>query len=67
MTLKPFTVIVTRDTTESAVLTVDAKNIRDARDQAMRMVLEDTNQIDWEQDYTPNASAHPYITHVQED
>ena len=52
-----YRVVVTRDTTESAVVEVEA-DTREAADRAAIKQAQDSGQ--WEQDDTPNASKHPY-------
>ena len=63
--MKKFTVIVTRDVTESAVLTVNAASLLGAQDEALRMVFTDTGQIGWELD--DNAPGAAYVSDAWEE
>jgi hypothetical protein len=57
-----FTVIVTRDTTESTTMHIVAKTEEEAQDWAMRAARNHAEALSWTKDFTPNASADPYIT-----
>ena len=59
-----FTVILTRDTTESTILTVEAKDGQQAIDKAL---ASDLSELPWEIDDTPNASSDVYVTDVSEE
>lgn len=61
-----FTVIVTRDTTESTSVVIDAADADEASEKALDISYNDP-YIKWEQDYTPNASDDHYVTGVEED
>lgn len=64
--MKTFNVIVTRDTTESTTVTLDAPDGQAAIDAALELVRMDPNDLSWAQDDTPNASSDPYVTDVSE-
>ena len=59
-----FEMIVTRDTTESCIFTVDAEDENEARDKALERARQDKT-LPWEQDDTPNASKSPYVTNCE--
>jgi hypothetical protein len=59
--MKTFDVIVTRDTTESCTVVVEADSVEEAHEAAVQRALTDIDLV-WEQDDTPNASADPYVT-----
>jgi hypothetical protein len=63
--MREFTVIVTRNVTESTTVTVDADNEEVASEKALGMVLDFPNQFGWEVD--DNDPEEPYITDVMED
>ncbi len=56
-----FDVIVTRDTTESCTMLIEAESAEDARDKALSRARSDTDLV-WEHDYTPNANKELYVT-----
>jgi flagellar basal body rod protein FlgC len=60
--MKNWDVIVTRDTTESCTMVVEADNEQAAQDAALQRSYVDPV---WEQDDTPNASKHHYVTNVE--
>lgn len=60
-----YDVIVTRDTTESCTMVIEAANSSDAELAALERARADEDLV-WEQDDTPNASKHPYVTDIQE-
>ena len=60
-----FTVIVTRDTTESVIVEIEAENADEASEKAIDYSYNNPN-IEWEQDDTPNASSDHYVTNVEE-
>lgn len=59
--MRTFNVIVTRDTTESATVTVEARNEHEAQARA----LERAHDADWKQDY--NLPQPAYVTDVSEE
>lgn len=61
-----FTVILTRDITESCVIEVEATNIRDASDLAMQK-LGETDNPGWEVDDGSCGTSPAYITDVSEE
>lgn len=63
--MKTFTVIVTRDVTESVVLTIEAASSEEASDRALFLVDTDLDQ-DWEVDDGSNYRT-PYVTDVTEE
>lgn len=62
---KTWDIIVTRDTTESCVIIIEAASAEEAEQAALERAHSDYNLV-WEQDDTPNASSDPYITNVEE-
>lgn len=58
-----YTVIVTRDATESAVVSVSAEDEAKARDVAIEHLWKTSDPVVWELD-DPLNSAHPYVTDV---
>lgn len=60
-----YDVIVTRDTTESCAMVVEAATEDEAREHAAERAQSDPDLV-WTQDDTPNASADPYVTHCEE-
>lgn len=58
---KNFDVIVTRDTTESCTMVIEAESQEEAEQAGLDRALNDTD-LCWEQDDTPNASSDPYVT-----
>ena len=65
--MKFFTVIVTRDTTESTILTIEARNATEASLTARELIQRDATGLVWEPDDTPNASSDVYVTDVSEE
>jgi hypothetical protein len=61
-----FIVTVTRDTTESTTVEIDAVDADAASEYAIGYTSNNPN-IEWEQDDTPNASSDHYVTGVEED
>lgn len=59
-----FTVIVTRDTTESAIVEMEAANADEAAEKAI-IYSKMNPHIEWAQDETDNASADHYVTGVE--
>lgn len=59
-----FTVIVTRDTTESCEIEIEAEGQDEAEEAALARSKD--SSIEWEPDDTPNASADHYITGCEE-
>ena len=59
-----FTVIVTRDTTESAIVEMEAANADEAAEKAV-IYSKDNRHIEWMQDETDNASRDHYVTGVE--
>ena len=59
-----FTVIVTRDTTESAIVEMEAANADEAAEKAIEF-SHDNPDVEWFQDDTPNASSDHYVTGVE--
>lgn len=58
---KNFDVIVTRDTTESCTMVIEADSLDEAQQVGLDRALNDQDLV-WEQDDTPNASSDPYVT-----
>lgn len=58
-------VIVTRDTTESCSMVIEADN-EDAAAEAARLRSSSDDDLVWEQCDTPNASKEHYVTNVEE-
>lgn len=54
-----YSVIVTRDTTESTVVEIHAEDEDDAEAKAVAFT-HDNPHLEWEQDFTPNASKEHY-------
>ncbi|UIS25304.1 hypothetical protein [Erythrobacter phage vB_EliS-L02] len=54
-----YSVIVTRDTTESAVVEIEASNGTEAEHKAAAFAS-DNPHLDWKRDYTPNADEMVY-------
>ena len=65
--MKFFTVIVTRDTTESTTLTIEAHDEDAAGLVALEAIRRDATGLVWEPDDTPNASSDVYVTDVSEE
>lgn len=63
--MKNWDVIVTRDTTESCTMVVEADSADAAAYAAIARSREDDALV-WEQDDTTNASDEHYVTHVEE-
>jgi hypothetical protein len=61
---KTYNVIVTRDTTESCTMLIEAASSEEAIGAALKRSCEDI--LVWKQDWTPNASKHCYITSCEE-
>jgi hypothetical protein len=59
--MKNWDVIVTRDTTESCTMVIEAATELDAKLEAIRRSHSDDDLV-WEQDDTPNASKEHYVT-----
>jgi len=59
-----FTCIVTRDTTESIIVEVEAENDEQAESAAIEASQDPAHS--WERDYTPNASSDHYVTNTEE-
>lgn len=59
-----FTVIVTRDTTESCQIEVEAEDRAEAEERALE--TSKSGDVTWEPDDTPNASADHYVTGCDE-
>ena len=62
--MKTFNVIVTRDTTESVTLEIEAQDEHEAQELALRYVA-GPNDIDWEHD--DNLPQPAYVTDVSEE
>lgn len=60
---KVYEVIVTRDTTESTVIQVEAESPEEAEAEALSESY--NGRYTWEQDDTPNASGEHYVTGVE--
>lgn len=58
---KTYDVIITRDTTESCTMLIEATSLEEANHIALARSYEDTDLV-WEQDDTPNASKNHYVT-----
>lgn len=58
---KTYDVIVTRDTTESCTMLIEALNENEAHNLALQRAAEDSDLV-WEGDFTPNASKQLYVT-----
>jgi len=56
-----YDVIVTRDTTESCTMVIEAASLEEAQQAGLDRALNDSDLV-WEQDDTPNASSDPYVT-----
>lgn len=56
-----YDVIVTRDTTESCTMVIEAESPEAAQQAALERSRNDTDLV-WEQDDTPNASKEHYVT-----
>ncbi len=63
--MKTYQVIVTRDTTESTLVTVEAENAEEAEQAAIDQSYNPA--CVWAQDDTPNASSDHYTNGVEED
>jgi hypothetical protein len=61
-----FRLLVTRDTTQSTVVEVEATDEDEAGFLARQQVRADQSKFDWELDDTPNASKDPYVTDCEE-
>ena len=59
-----FTVTVTRDTTESATIEMEADTEEEAAEKAIGFSY-DNPHVEWFQDDTPNASSDHYVTGVE--
>lgn len=60
-----FSVIVTRDTTESTVVEIVADSPQKAESLAITY-SQDNPHLEWVQDYTPNASSDHYTNGAEE-
>lgn len=63
--LKRFSVTVTRDTTESVTVEIEATDEADAQEKAIAFTY-DNAHLTWEQDDTPNASKEHYANGAEE-
>lgn len=62
--MREFVVTVTRDTTESASITVQADS--DAMAEELALKQSHNDETEWEQDDTANLSKDHYVTNVNE-
>lgn len=66
--MKKFTVIVTRDTTESTAIEIEAANESDAEDMALELASADYGSgVVWEHDEYSGMQSEPYTTGVTEE
>lgn len=61
-----FTVIVTRDTTESCAIEVEAESREEAEQAGLQTALDFPGEQEWSPDDTTNASKDPYVTGCEE-
>lgn len=61
-----FTVIVTRDTTESCEIEVEAESQEAAEQAGLQTALDFPGEQEWLPDDTTNASKDPYVTGCEE-
>ena len=62
---RPFRVLVTRDTTETCSVLVNAASEEEAKANALTISKDDPDLV-WEQDDTTNASMEHYVTGCEE-